>query len=89
MPTFKEIHLAIFQPCAIRYRVEASTTDPRTRTGYERDNISDYRISSVAFGAASFACSFLNRGFWVEIYNDKTDELLHGPLNPNEVEVAA
>lgn len=66
-----------------RLRIEASTTNPNTRTGYERDNISDYCLVHDVDKAIYQTIKYLENGYWVEVYSDATDRKLLGPYDPN------
>lgn len=68
-----------------KFRIEASTSNPETRSGYERDNISDYclvRNISLAFDQAVL---YLEHGYWVEVYDEGNNTLLAGPFDPNDL----
>ncbi|EMP3151658.1 hypothetical protein WDX82_005115, partial [Salmonella enterica] len=65
------------------YRVEASATNPETRTGYERANLHDYRVAIFRDKANRYARTFWNEGYWVEVYDNETNELLAGPIDPD------
>ncbi len=65
------------------YRVEASATNPDTRTGYERDNIHDYTLCIGEETILRTVHNYLNRDYWVEVYCNVTDQKLCGPFDPN------
>lgn len=71
-----------------RFRVEASTSNPAERTGYERRNLQDYGIAESRKKALELASAYWHGGYWIEIYDDRTGELLAGPINP-EAELPA
>ena len=68
----------------MQFSIEASTTNPEMRQGYERDNLADYSVTTSRAKAAANASAYLRRGLWVEVYNDETKELLAGPLDPDQ-----
>ena len=73
---------------SIEYRIEASTTNPETRQGFERDNLQDYDITTASDEVRRQTIRYLRRGYWVEIYNNGTDELFAGPYDPDLPEPA-
>ncbi len=68
-----------------KFRIDAHATDPRTRTGYERDNIHDYCLVRNIELAFDQAVLYLEHGYWVEVYDDGNDMLLAGPFDPNDL----
>ena len=73
---------------SIEFRIEASTTNPETRQGFERDNLQDYEITTAREKVRQQTIRYLRRGYWVEIYNNGTDELFAGPYDPDQPEPA-
>lgn len=69
---------------AIKYCIEASTSNPATRQGYERDNLSDYETTHSKAEAKKWIEAYWRRGYWVEVFNDNNKELIAGPFNPDE-----
>ena len=67
-----------------RFVVEASNSDPATRHGHERDNLVDFETHTTRTAATQCARFFLRRGYWVEVYDDATKELLAGPFDPDQ-----
>lgn len=67
----------------VNFCIEASTSNPETRQGYERGNLADYTVTTYRPEVIRSANYFLWRGYWVEIYNDDTKELLAGPFDPD------
>ena len=67
-----------------RFVVEASNSDPATRHGHERDNLADCEIHATRAATNQRARFFLQRGHWVEVYDDETGELLAGPFAPDQ-----
>ena len=67
-----------------RFVVEASNSDPATRHGHERDNLADCEIHATRAATNQRARFFLQRGHWVEVYDDETGELLAGPFDPDQ-----
>lgn len=67
-----------------KFRIEASRTNPDTRTGYERDNINDYCLVRDIGLAFDQAVLYLENGYWVEVYDDTTDTCLAGPFSPDD-----
>lgn len=69
---------------ARRFVIEASNSNPATRHGYERDNLADYEVHAARGQTNERARFFLQRGHWVEVYDDATKELLAGPFDPDQ-----
>ena len=71
-----------------RFVVEASNSDPATRhglgNGSRRDNLADFEIHATRAATNQRARFFLQRGHWVEVYDDDTKELLAGPFDPDQ-----
>ena len=71
-----------------RFVVEASNSDPATRhglgNGSRRDNLADFEIHANRAATNQRARFFLQRGHWVEVYDDDTKELLAGPFDPDQ-----
>ena len=65
-----------------RFVVEASNSDPATR--HERDNLADFEIHATRTATNQRARFFLQRGHWVEVYDNDTKELLAGPFDPDQ-----
>lgn len=68
----------------MKFCIEASTTNPETRQGYERDNIADHTTTPLRANAGAQVRSYLRRGYWVEVYEDESRELLAGPFDPDQ-----
>ena len=69
-----------------RFVVEASNSDPAAR--HERDSLADLVIHATRMATNQRARFFLQRGHWVEVYDDNTKELLAGPFDPDQAEPA-
>jgi len=69
---------------APRFCIEASTSDPVERTGYERDNLAEYQSVATRAEAARFAHQYHQCGYWVEIYDLISKELIAGPFDPEQ-----
>ena len=67
-----------------RFVVEASNSAPATRHGHERDNLVDFETHTTRTATNQRARFFLERGHWVEVYDDATKELLAGPFDPDQ-----
>ncbi|ERZ09681.1 TPA: hypothetical protein ACV5IO_005620 [Pseudomonas aeruginosa] len=63
------------------YRVEAGNTNPETRT--EHDHLHDYYVVIDRTKANTHARNFWTAGYWVEVYDNETNELLAGPIDPD------
>ena len=81
----------IEKPCpgaSRRFVLEASISDPTTRhrpgSGSGRDSLADIEIHANRTATNQRARFFLQRGYWVEIYDDDTKELLAGPFGPDQ-----
>ena len=64
--------------------VEAGTRDPATQHLHERDKLIDRELHTSRTAACRAARYLLQRGFWVEVYDDDTKELLAGPFDPDQ-----
>jgi hypothetical protein len=66
-----------------RFVVEASNSDPAIRHGHDhrRSNLADCEIHATRTATSQRARFFLQRGHWVEVYDDDTKELLAGPFD--------
>ena len=71
-----------------RFVVEASNSDPNTRHDHERGNLADCEIHATRTTTNQRARFFLQRGHWVEVYDDDTKELLAGPFDPDQAAAA-
>ena len=67
-----------------RFVVEASNSDPAARHSHELDNLADIEIYATRTATNQRARFFLQRGHWVEVYDDATKELLAGPFDPDQ-----
>ena len=71
-----------------RFVVEASNSDPATRhglgNGSRRDNLADFEIHANRAATNQRARFFLQRGHWVEVYDDNTKQLLAGAFDPDK-----
>ena len=71
-----------------RFVVEASNSDPATCHGLERgsrrDNLAGFEIHEARTATNQRARFFLRRGYWDEVYDDETQELLAGPFGPDQ-----
>ena len=67
-----------------RFVVEASNCDPATRHGHVHGNLVDFETHTTRTATNQRARFFLERGHWVEIYDDATKELLAGPFDPDQ-----
>ena len=68
-----------------RFVVEAGNRDPATQHHHERDGLIDCELHASRAAANRAARYFLQRGLWVEVYDDDTKELLAGPFDPDQV----
>ena len=64
--------------------VEAGNTDPTKQHQHEHDELIDRELHTCRTAANLAARSFLQRGLWVEVYDDETKELLAGPFDPDQ-----
>ena len=67
-----------------RFVVEAGNQDPAAQHHHERDGLVDCELHASRTAANRAARCFLQRGLWVEVYDDDTKELLAGPFNPDQ-----
>ena len=67
-----------------RFVVEAGNIDPATLHQYERHELIDRELHTCRATANRAARYFLQRGLWVEVYDDETKELLAGPFDPDQ-----
>ena len=68
----------------MQFTVEASTSDPRMREGYAKDNLADFDYCTGRSAAITKVRSFHGRGLWVEVYHTDTGELMAGPIDPDQ-----
>ena len=62
------------------YRIEASIQNPETQTGADPH---DCFIVEARAKANFHAKNFWRKGYWVEVYDNSTGELLAGAINPD------
>ena len=71
-----------------RFVVEASNSDPATRNGprhgNRRDNLAEFELHATRTVTNQRVRSFLQRGYWVEVYDYNTKELLAGAFDPDK-----
>ena len=70
--------------CNRRFVVDAGNRDPATQHLLSRDELIDRELHRSRTTANRAARSFLQRGLWVEVYDDDTKELLAGPFDPDQ-----
>ena len=63
--------------------MEASNIDPATQHQRERDELIGRELHACRTTANRAARCFLQRGLWVEVYDDDSKELLAGPFDPD------
>ncbi|TCJ15210.1 hypothetical protein EZJ19_07835 [Parasulfuritortus cantonensis] len=64
--------------------VEASTSDPAAREGHAKGNLADYEICPTRPKACEQTHRYHRSGYWVEVYDQDSGELLSGPINPDQ-----
>lgn len=67
-----------------RFVVEASNSNPATRQGQGSDALVDRESPLGRTATNQRARLFLRRGYWVEVYDEETLELLAGPFDPDQ-----
>ena len=67
-----------------RFVVEAGNIDPSKQHQHEHDELIDRGLHTCRTTANRAARAFLQRGLWVEVYDDDTKELLAGPFDPDQ-----
>ena len=71
-----------------RFVIEASNSNPVNCHGLgcsnRRDNLADCEVHMTRTATNQRARFFLQRGHWVEVYDDDTKELLAGPFDPDQ-----
>ena len=67
-----------------RFIVEASSSNPTVHHGHEGDNLSGIEIHATRTATNQRTHCFLQRGYWVEVYDEGTRELLAGPFDPDQ-----
>ncbi len=67
-----------------RFVVEAGNRDPAAQHQHERDRLIERKLHASRTDANRAARSFLQRGLWVEVYDDATRELVAGPFDPDQ-----
>ena len=68
----------------LRFVVEARNADPATQHQHQHDELIDRELHTCRTTANRAAHSFLQRGFWVEVYDDESKELLGGPFDRDQ-----
>ena len=71
-----------------RFVVEARNSDPATchglARGNQRDNLAGFEIHETRTATNRRTRFFLHRGYWIEVYDDETQELLAGAFDPDQ-----
>lgn len=67
----------------MKYLVEATPSDPGQLVGRAREHVHNFNLCDSRRDAARCAKLFHLQGYWVEIYDNATQELLAGPLDPD------
>ena len=67
-----------------RFVVEAGNRDSAAQHHHEYEGLSNHELHTGRAAAHRAARSFIQRGFWVEVYDDDTKELLAGPFDPDQ-----
>ena len=67
-----------------RFVVEAGNRDPAAQHQHESDGLVDCELHASRAAANRAARSLLQRGLWVEVFDDDTRELLAGPFDPDQ-----
>ena len=66
------------------FAVEAGNREPAAQHQHDRDRLIARELHASRAAANRAARSFLQRGLWVEVYDDDTKELLAGPFDPDQ-----
>jgi hypothetical protein len=66
------------------FTVEASTSNPCMREGYARDNLSKYEHCPTRPKANEQVHRYHRAGYWIEVYDQASGELLAGPYDPDQ-----
>ena len=69
---------------ACRFKVEAGMRDPSAQHHHDLAGLNDHEVHTGRAAANRAARAFLQRGLWVEVYDDDTQELLAGPFDPDQ-----
>ncbi len=64
--------------------VEASTADPSLREGCASGNLADHAIATTRPQACDQARRYWRTGYWVEVYDQDSKEMLAGPIGPDQ-----
>lgn len=67
----------------MKYRIDVSLQNPTTISD-DRGNTIDWEYANNKTDANNRAYTIWNHGYWVTIWNDKTNELLAGPFDPEK-----
>ncbi len=67
-----------------RFKVEAGIRDPSAQHLHDLEGLIDHEVQTGRAAANRAARAFLQRGLWVEVYDDDTQELLAGPFDPDQ-----
>jgi hypothetical protein len=69
---------------ARRFKVEAGYRDPSAQHHHDLEGLDDNEVHIGRAATNRAARAFLQRGLWVEVYDDDTQELLAGPFDPDQ-----
>ena len=64
--------------------VEASYSNPTVRHSREGNNLSGIESHATRTATNQRTHYVLQRGYWVEVYDEETRELLAGPFDPDQ-----
>ncbi|MDN4571900.1 hypothetical protein DBB29_24895 [Pandoraea cepalis] len=67
----------------VKLLVQATQNDPGALVGRVREQVHNFNVCDSRKDAARCARLFHRQGYWVEIYDHETQELLSGPLDPD------
>ena len=67
-----------------RFIVESGNRDPAGQHHQDHGRPLDRELHAIRAAANRAARLFLQRGLWVEVYDDDTKELLAGPFDPDQ-----
>lgn len=63
----------------MKYRIDASKQNPSED---HRNNLADSETAFTRGRVEQIVCDFIKQGYWVEVFDDESGELLAGPFDP-------
>lgn len=64
----------------MKFRIDASKRNPSEQ---HTDNLADSETAFTRARVEQIVCGFVKQGYWVEVFDDESGELLAGPFDPD------